>query len=63
MGVVDITGKAVIPFSCERVSHFSEGLALVLDTNDKWCFIDKTGTAILHLDYDAAGYSRMVWRL
>ena len=44
-GVIDNTGKIIVPLEYESPSNFSEGLAPVF-LNGKWGFIDKTGKII-----------------
>ena len=44
-GFIDKTGKVVIPCQWKNVGFFSEGMAVVVDANDMYGFIDKTGKA------------------
>jgi hypothetical protein len=34
-GICDSNGKAILPFSLKKISHCSEGLTVIQDTNDK----------------------------
>ena len=53
-GVIDKTGKVVIPFIYESAGDFHEGLACV-KKDDKWGFIDKTGKVVIPFIYKYAG--------
>ncbi|MFB8793797.1 MAG: WG repeat-containing protein [Microcoleus sp.] len=55
-GYVDTTGKIVIPFKFEGVTHnFSEGLATAtLKRDDKIGYIDKTGNYVISPQFDEA---------
>ena len=50
-GFVDKNGKVVIPFEYNDAEEFSNGLAPVVEVDDKWSFIDKTGHNVLVTDY------------
>ena len=56
IGFVDAQGNLAIPFNSDYVgfTDFSEGLAGVMDTNQKIGFIDKTGRLVIPYRYDAA---------
>ena len=49
MGIVDESGKVVIPFEYWDIRSFSEGLAAV--QRRKWGFIDKTGKVVIPFEY------------
>lgn len=56
-GYIDTTGAVVftLPREYKRVGNFSDGLALV-EKDGKLGFIDKTGTVVVPLEYDRAGF-------
>lgn len=53
-GFCDKKGKTVINPIFEAVQGFSEGLAIVKDTNDKWGYIDKKGNMVVPYQFDYA---------
>jgi hypothetical protein len=50
-GLIDETGKEVIPLKYDDIIFFSEGLVWV-QLNDKWGLIDRTGKEVISLKYD-----------
>jgi WG containing repeat len=48
-GYVDMNGKVVIPRQYSQVGNFSDGLALVADTNGRQYFIDTRGEKVIEL--------------
>ena len=44
-GFIDKMGNVVIPFKCEEIWNFEDGLAYVR-LNGKWVYIDKTGKVV-----------------
>ena len=53
-GFCDKQGKSVIFPTYESVGNFSEGLAVVSDTNDKYGYIDMKGVLSIPYQFDAA---------
>lgn len=51
-GYVDKTGKEVIPVQYNDARDFSDGLALVINSDGQWSFIDKTGKEIIKVSND-----------
>jgi len=51
-GVIDITGKEIVPLKYDSIGSFSEGLAFV-HLSSKWGFIDKTGKEVIPLKYSS----------
>lgn len=49
-GVINKTGRTVIPYKYDAVGNFSEGLAIV-EINNKYGFIDKTGKIVIPCKY------------
>src|SRR5690554_21499 len=50
--IYDKTGvEVIVPLKYDNVEHFSDGLAMV-QLNNKWGFIDKTGKEVTPLKYD-----------
>jgi hypothetical protein len=52
-GLIDKTGKEIVPPKYDNAGGFKEGLAKV-KLNGKWGFIDKTGKVIVPPKYDDA---------
>lgn len=50
MGIIDATGKVVIPFKYDYIDAFREDMAMV-EANNKWGFINATGTEVISLQY------------
>lgn len=48
-GVIDKTGKQVVPCRYDNLDNFSEGLAVVR-VGKKWRFVDKYGTSTFDFD-------------
>lgn len=46
-GFEDELGNLIIPYQWKSVGEFREGLAIVMDDNEKFGFIDKTGNLII----------------
>ena len=53
-GIIDKTGKVVIPMVYDKINRFSEGLACV-EMNKKSGIIDKTGKIVIPIIYDYIG--------
>jgi hypothetical protein len=56
-GLIDKTGKQVMPFRYVKIDDFSEGLALVWTAAEEWYrmgYIDKTGKEIIPCVYENA---------
>ena len=53
-GFCDKKGNPVINPTFESVQWFSDGLAIVKDTNDKWGYIDKKGNMVVPYQFDYA---------
>ena len=54
-GLINKTGKVIIPFIYDYVSNFDEGLELV-KLNDKYGFMDTIRKFVIPLIYDDAGW-------
>ena len=52
-GLIDKTGKEVIPVQYDNYIYFSEELAEVRQ-GDKWGYIDKTGKVVIDFQYNSA---------
>lgn len=59
-GVMDNTGKLIIPYNYDRIANFSEGLAIVT-IDDKYGAIDKTGKLVIPVQYDFIGQFNEGW--
>ncbi len=56
-GVVDRTGKLVVPYKYRYIQDFSGGLAAVFsEEEDKFGYIDKTGKVVIPFKYDSVGF-------
>jgi len=55
-GIIDKTGKEIVPSKYYEVEPFQEGLALVRSdvSNPRYGFVDKTGKEVIPLKYDYA---------
>ncbi len=53
-GFANMQGEKVIPPIYYDATHFSEGLAAVKGLDNKWGYIDNTGTVIIPANFDAA---------
>lgn len=49
-GVINKTGRTVIPYKYDAIGNFSDGLAFV-EINNKYGFIDKTGKIVIPCKY------------
>ncbi len=54
MGLIDATGKVVIPFKYDYMDVFREGMAMV-EANGKWGFINASGSEVIPLQYAKEG--------
>ena len=54
-GFADYTGNLVIPAKFKRANDFSEGYAAVLNNNDYWEFINKSGEVKIETDMRDSG--------
>lgn len=52
-GILDVSGKEIIPFIYDNVGYFKEGLAYVCKDN-KWGFVDETGKEKISPQFDYA---------
>jgi len=53
-GVIDLTGKLVVPYKFKEAHDFYEGLAAVTLDGKKWGYIDKKGNLAIKPIYDYA---------
>ncbi|MGG9972386.1 WG repeat-containing protein [Ferruginibacter sp. SUN002] len=59
-GVIDKTGKLILPYNYLAGSHFEEGIAVVTNKKGKAVYIDTTGKVLFHHkpDYLLSNYSK-----
>lgn len=54
-GYMDKTGKMVIPAKYLNLGDFKNGMAIVVNTANRYGFVDKTGKEVITPTYDGAG--------
>lgn len=52
IGVLDRTGKQIVPFKYKQVDDFSEGLVAVTADMKKWGFVDTSGKEVIPLNFE-----------
>lgn len=54
-GVVDKTGKVLVPFKYDKINSFTDGVSCV-QLNGKWGAIDRYGQIVLPIKYEDVGF-------